>query len=67
MFVCFFFSEKESFGIDTLLYLTPWFMCLYTGLPTWQTVLRIWDLFFLEGLLIQKKKKSEKIGKNRKT
>ena len=31
------------------MYLTPWFMALYTSLPCWDAVLVIWDLLLLEG------------------
>ncbi|XP_028415378.1 TBC1 domain family member 1-like [Dendronephthya gigantea] len=39
---------KEN-GIDPLLYITPWFMALYTSLPCWDSVLTIWDLLLLDG------------------
>ncbi|CAI8009662.1 hypothetical protein GBAR_LOCUS6451 [Geodia barretti] len=31
------------------MYITSWFMCLFTTLPCWDTVLAICDLIFLEG------------------
>ena len=31
------------------MYVTSWFMCLFTTLPCWDTVLTICDLLFLEG------------------
>ncbi|CAB4021632.1 USP6 N-terminal [Paramuricea clavata] len=42
---------KEN-GIDPLLYITPWFMALYTSLPCWDSVLTIWDLLLLEGVSV---------------
>ncbi len=32
-------------------FLTGWFMQLYTSSFHWSTVLRIWDMFFLEGVI----------------
>ena len=40
---------KESLGVHPLMYVTSWFMCLFTTLPCWDTVLTICDLLFLEG------------------
>lgn len=40
---------QNEFGVDPIIYLTPWHICLYTGLPEWHTVMRIWDIFMLEG------------------
>jgi hypothetical protein len=42
-------THIASLGIDCLLFLTPWFVSLFTSLNSWETVLRIWDLFMLEG------------------
>lgn len=39
-----------SLGVQPLMYVTPWFMCLYTSLPCWDTVLAIWDLILLDGV-----------------
>ena len=33
-----------------LMYLTPWFMALFTSLPCWDAVLAIWDMILLEGI-----------------
>jgi Rab-GTPase-TBC domain len=43
------YGHLDSFGVEPLTYLTPWFMSLWTSLPCWKTVLRAWDAFFLEG------------------
>ncbi|XP_041472007.1 uncharacterized protein LOC121421375 [Lytechinus variegatus] len=40
----------DSLGVQPLMYVTPWFMCLYTSLPCWDTVLAIWDLILLDGV-----------------
>ena len=39
----------QSLHIHPLMYATPWFMCLFTGLPCWDAVLAIWDGFMLMG------------------
>ena len=33
-------------------YMTEWFLCLYVRTLPWCTVLRIWDMFFCEGLTL---------------
>ncbi|CAH8441575.1 unnamed protein product [Schistosoma turkestanicum] len=38
-------TEPAYFAID-------WFMCLYTRNLPWSTVLRIWDMFFFEGVKV---------------
>ncbi|CAH8476376.1 hypothetical protein MS3_00010188 [Schistosoma haematobium] len=38
-------TEPIYFAID-------WFMCLYTRNLPWSTVLRIWDMFFFEGVKV---------------
>lgn len=35
--------------IHPLMFVTQWFMTLYTGLPCWDTVLCIWDMILFEG------------------
>lgn len=35
--------------MDSLLYVTPWWVCTFTGLPNWEVVMRIWDCFIWEG------------------
>ena len=42
---------QEGLGIQPLMFATSWFMCLFTGLHCWDTVLLISDLLFLEGIL----------------
>ena len=40
----------ESLNIHPLMYATPWFMCLFSSLPCWDTVLCIWDAFIFGGI-----------------
>eukprot|EP01133_Synstelium_polycarpum_P003429 gene3429-3894_t len=42
--------HKRCNGIDPLLYVTPWWMCIFTTLVDWGMVLRIWDLVMSEGI-----------------
>ena len=39
-------------GIDPILYMTEWFMCIYARTLPWCTVLRVWDMFFCEGVKV---------------
>lgn len=43
-------NHLTDLDIDPLLYITPWFMSLYTSLPCWDAVLFIWDTLMLEGV-----------------
>ncbi|XP_022809026.1 carabin-like [Stylophora pistillata] len=46
------YKHLEVQGVSPLMYLTPWFMALFTSLPCWDAVLTIWDLLLSEGLSI---------------
>ena len=35
--------------IDSTMYMTEWFMCVFARTLPWPTVLRVWDMFFCEG------------------
>ncbi|CAH8826298.1 unnamed protein product [Trichobilharzia szidati] len=37
---------------EPLYFAVDWFMCLYTRNLPWSTVLRIWDMFFFEGVKV---------------
>ena len=41
-----------SQGIDPILYMTEWFMCIFARTLPWCTVLRVWDMFFCEGIKV---------------
>jgi len=43
------YNHLQSYKIDTLLFCSRWFLSLFTDFPNWETVLRIWDIFFLQG------------------
>ena len=42
----------KSQGIDPILYMTEWFMCIYARTLPWCTILRVWDMFFCEGVKV---------------
>ncbi|XP_065909077.1 TBC1 domain family member whacked-like isoform X2 [Dysidea avara] len=43
-------SHLDELGLHPLMYTVQWFLCLFTFLPCWDTVLLICDLLFLEGV-----------------
>jgi len=38
--------------MEPILYMTEWFMCVFTRTLPWGCVLRVWDMFLCEGLLL---------------
>jgi hypothetical protein len=40
----------ETMGIHPLMYVTPWFMCVFTSLPCWDAVMSVWDLLLFRGV-----------------
>uniref|UniRef100_W5MNW0 Rab-GAP TBC domain-containing protein n=1 Tax=Lepisosteus oculatus TaxID=7918 RepID=W5MNW0_LEPOC len=42
-------KHLRKHGVEPLMYLTDWFMCLYTRNLPFNTLLRVWDIFFSEG------------------
>ena len=42
----------KKHGIEPVLFMTDWFMCLYTRTLPWPMVLRIWDMFMCEGIIV---------------
>lgn len=38
--------------VEPILYMTEWFMCVFTRTLPWSSVLRIWDMFFCEGVKV---------------
>ncbi|PRP77923.1 RabGAP/TBC domain-containing protein [Planoprotostelium fungivorum] len=43
------YKHLEAAGIEPLMYLTPWWLQLFTNLPLWSATLYLWDLYFLHG------------------
>lgn len=46
------YKLMTSQGIDPILYMTEWFMCVFARTLPWCTVLRVWDMFFCEGIKV---------------
>lgn len=45
------YRHLKKFKIDPILYMTEWFMCIFSRTLPWSCVLRVWDMFFCEGQL----------------
>uniref|UniRef100_A0A8C1JKB6 Si:ch211-266k8.4 n=1 Tax=Cyprinus carpio TaxID=7962 RepID=A0A8C1JKB6_CYPCA len=45
------FQHLETLGVSSLHFIMQWFLTLFTSLPCWDSVLAIWDLIMLHGLL----------------
>ncbi|KAG9271971.1 TBC1 domain family member 10B-like [Astyanax mexicanus] len=45
------FQHLEKLGVSSFHFVMQWFLTLFTSLPCWDSVLAIWDLFLLHGLL----------------
>ncbi|PIO30080.1 hypothetical protein AB205_0001470 [Aquarana catesbeiana] len=43
------YRHLKKFKIDPILYMTEWFMCIFSRTLPWSSVLRVWDMFFCEG------------------
>ncbi|XP_051243996.1 TBC1 domain family member 10A [Dicentrarchus labrax] len=46
------YRHLKKFKIDPILYMTEWFMCIFSRTLPWSSVLRVWDMFFCEGVKI---------------
>lgn len=42
-------AHLDKYKLDSLMYMTPWFLSLYTHLPNWDLVLTVFDMFLVEG------------------
>lgn len=45
-------KHMKLHSIDPLMYMTEWFMCLFARNLPFASVLRIWDMFFCEGVKV---------------
>lgn len=43
------YRHLKRYKIDPILYMTEWFMCIFSRTLPWCSVLRVWDMFFCEG------------------
>ncbi|XP_067421798.1 TBC1 domain family member 10B [Emydura macquarii macquarii] len=46
------YRHLRKYKIDPILYMTEWFMCVFSRTLPWGSVLRVWDMFFCEGVKI---------------
>ncbi|XP_060112736.1 TBC1 domain family member 10B [Heteronotia binoei] len=46
------YRHLKRYKIDPILYMTEWFMCVFSRTLPWCSVLRVWDMFFCEGVKI---------------
>ncbi|XP_069776082.1 TBC1 domain family member 10A-like [Narcine bancroftii] len=46
------YKHLKKNEVDPLLYMTEWFLCLFTRTLPWVTMLRVWDMFLCEGVKI---------------
>ncbi|KAM9305062.1 TBC1 domain family member 10B [Gastrophryne carolinensis] len=46
------YRHLKKFKIDPILYMTEWFMCVFSRTLPWASVLRVWDMFFCEGVKV---------------
>lgn len=44
-------SQKKQ-KMEPILYMTEWFLCVYTRTLPWESILRVWDMFLCEGVKI---------------
>ncbi|KAK2838415.1 hypothetical protein Q7C36_013229 [Tachysurus vachellii] len=46
------FQHLEKLGVSSVHFIMQWFLTLFTSLPCWDSVLAIWDLFLLHGMVV---------------
>ncbi|XP_022102124.1 TBC1 domain family member 10A-like [Acanthaster planci] len=46
------YKHLKKHKIDPILYMTEWFMCMFSRTLPWPSVLRVWDMFFCEGVKV---------------
>ncbi|OUM69679.1 hypothetical protein PIROE2DRAFT_37974, partial [Piromyces sp. E2] len=45
------YNHLVNLEIDTILFTTEWFLCLYSKTLPWPCLLRVWDLFYYYGII----------------
>ena len=43
----------KSQGVEPILYMTEWFLCIFSRTLPWPSVLRVWDMFLCEGVKVR--------------
>lgn len=46
------YKHLKKQQMEPILYMTEWFLCVYTRTLPWESILRIWDMFLCEGVKI---------------
>lgn len=46
------YKHLKKQKIEPILYMTEWFLCVYTRTLPWPTLLRVWDMFLCEGVKV---------------
>ncbi|KAJ8312852.1 hypothetical protein KUTeg_010225 [Tegillarca granosa] len=46
------YKHLKKQRVEPMLYMTEWFMCIFSRTLPWTSVLRVWDMFFCEGVKV---------------
>jgi len=46
------YRHLKNQNIEPILYMTEWFLCIFSRTLPWSSVLRIWDMFLCEGVKV---------------
>ena len=46
------YKHLKKQKMEPILYMTEWFLCVYTRTLPWESILRVWDMFLCEGVKI---------------
>ncbi|XP_043271355.1 TBC1 domain family member whacked-like [Venturia canescens] len=46
------YKHLKKQKMDPILYMTEWFLCVYTRTLPWESILRVWDMFLCEGVKV---------------
>ncbi|VDK70029.1 unnamed protein product [Litomosoides sigmodontis] len=46
------YMHLKKHRVEPVLYMVEWFMCIFCRTLPWPTVLRVWDMFFCEGVKV---------------
>ncbi|KAK6102423.1 Rab-GTPase-TBC domain family protein [Brugia pahangi] len=46
------YRHLKKHRVEPVLYMVEWFMCIFCRTLPWPTVLRVWDMFFCEGVKV---------------
>ncbi|XP_050461942.1 TBC1 domain family member whacked-like [Cataglyphis hispanica] len=46
------YKHLKKQKMEPILYMTEWFLCVYTRTLPWESILRVWDMFLCEGVKV---------------